>query len=303
VRVVSLLPSATETLAALGVDPVGVSHSCDYPPWVADRPTVTSTRIEYADRSSRDIDEQMSSVEGAVYDLDAGHLEALDPDLVVTQATCDVCAVEASAAVTAVESRGLDADVLTLDPHSVSDVLDDVRRVGDAVGRPAAADRLRSRLRDRIEGVRASVDGRDRPRTAVLDWTDPPIRGGHWVRDMVDLAGGDPTFQPDGPSTPVAWDDLRAYDPERILVAPCGFSTARAHDAATALAERTDWRGLAAAASGDVYAVDGNALFNRPGPRLVDSLAVLADCLHPERPGTGTDGWVRRVELPEPSWT
>ncbi|WP_251342228.1 ABC transporter substrate-binding protein [Haloplanus halophilus] len=299
-RVVSLLPSATETLAALGVDPVGVSHSCDYPPSVRDRPTVTGTRIEHENRSSREIDEQMGAVEGAVYDLHADRLEALDPDLVVTQATCDVCAVEASAAVDAVSSRGLDADVLTLDPHSLGDVLDDLRRIGAAVNRGDEAERLRERLRDRVESVRSSVDDRDRPRTALLDWTDPPIRGGHWVREMVRLAGGEASFQPDGPSEPVAWDDLRAYDPERLIVAPCGFPTERAHDAATTLAARTDWTGMSAAESGAVYAVDGNALFNRPGPRLVDSLELLADCLHPDRRGAspGTDARTRRVASP-----
>ncbi|RLM56514.1 cobalamin-binding protein [Halobellus sp. Atlit-31R] len=296
-RVVSLLPSATEILTALGVDPVGISHSCDYPPSVTDRPTVTSTVIDYEGRSSRAIDDQMQSIDGAVYDVRAELLESLDPDLVVTQATCDVCAVDSAAVHDAVERRDVDAEILTLDPHSFSDVLDDLRRVGAAVGREAEAERVRSQADERVDAVRRAVEGRERPRTAVLDWTDPPIRGGHWVRDLIRLAGGDPSFQPDGPSTPLRWARLRDYDPQRLLVAPCGFSTSRAAEAAAELATKPGWAELSAVRSGDVFAVDGNALVNRPGPRLVDSLEAFARCLHPEAVPADGDDWVRPVRL------
>jgi iron complex transport system substrate-binding protein len=296
VRVVSLLPSATEMLHVLGVDPVGVSHSCDHPPSVADRPTVTSTVVDHEGRSSRDIDEQMRSVDGAVYDVDGARLEALDPDLVVTQATCEVCAVDTSAVADAMADRGVDADLVTLDPHSFEDVLDDVRRLGAAVGRAADAEAFLARARERVREIRRRVDGRDRPRVAVLDWTAPPLRGGHWISDLVALAGGDPSFQPDGASEPVTWDTLRAYDPERLIVAPCGFPVSRAAEAASELATGVAWDDLAAVRSNAVFAVDGNALLNRPGPRLVDSLAVLAGCVHPEITPAETGGWVRRVD-------
>lgn len=305
-RVVSLIPSATELLAALGIDPVGVSHSCDHPPHVADRPRLTSTVIDYEDRSSGDIDEQMRSVDGAVYDLDADRLAALDPDLVVTQATCDVCAVDASEVYEAVDERDLDADVLALDPHSFDDVLADVRRVGAAVGRESEAESLLAGARRRVAAVETAVEGLDRPRTALLDWTDPLIRGGHWVGDMVSVAGGDDSFQPDGPSEPLRWDALLDYDPERLLVAPCGFSHERATDAVAELAAHPDWGSLAAVRSGHVYAVDGNALVNRPGPRLVDSLEVLAECIHPSvapvRSGGSarSPGWRRYSRLSKP---
>jgi iron complex transport system substrate-binding protein len=290
-------------LYALGVEPVGISHSCDYPPAITDRPAVTSTVIDYENRPSRDIDEQMESIDGAVYDVDEDRLEELDPDLVVTQSTCDVCAVESSAVFEAVERRDVDADVLTLDPHSFDDVLSDLRRIGAAVGKEAEAERVLSGARERVDAVLTSVDGLDRPRTAVLDWTDPLIRGGHWVRDVVRLAGGDESFQPDGPSEPIRWRDLREYDPERLIVAPCGFSTSRAHDAAAELASHAEWEHLTAVQSGHVYAVDGNALVNRPGPRLVESLEILAKCLHPDDVSVSSDGWVRRVELvPERSF-
>jgi iron complex transport system substrate-binding protein len=289
-RVATLLPSATETLFALGVEPVGVSHSCDHPPAARDLPTLTSTVVDHEGRSAADVDAQMRSVDGPVYDLDVGRLAALEPDLVVTQATCDVCAVDADAVHEAVASLDPPPEVLTLDPHSFEDVLGDVERIGAAVGECDAASALRADLRDRVDRVRERAAGavadESRPRTAVLDWTDPPIRAGHWVRDMVDIAGGDPSFQPDGASEPVAWGDVRAFDPERLVVAPCGFERARAIDAVGDLADRPGWRDLAAVADDRVYAVDGNALFNRPSHRLVDSLEALFVCLHPDHAET-----------------
>ena len=289
-RVASLLPSATETLFALGVEPIGVSHSCDHPPAARDLPTLTSTVIDHADRSAAEVDEQMREVDGAAYDLDEERLAALQPDLLVTQATCDVCAVDASEVRAAAERLDPAPDVLACDPHSFADALDDVVRIGEAVDATDAASALRGDLRDRVDAVREraerAVADEGRPRTAVLDWTDPPIRAGHWVRDMVEIAGGDPSFQPDGASEPVAWDGVRAYDPEALVVAPCGFERDRAVDAIADLADRPGWRDLAAVADDRAYAIDGNALFNRPSHRLVDSLEALFACLHPEHAAT-----------------
>ncbi|GAA0723800.1 iron complex transport system substrate-binding protein [Halorubrum trapanicum] len=289
-RVASLLPSATETLFALGVEPVGVSHSCDHPPAARERPTLTSTVVDHADRSAADIDEQMREVDGAVYELDEERLAALEPDLLVTQATCDVCAVDASEVRAAAARLDPEPDVLACDPHSFADALDDVVRIGEAVGEAAAASALRADCRERVDAVREraerAVAAEGRPRTAVLDWTDPPIRAGHWVRDMVELAGGDPSFQPEGPSEPVAWDDVRAADPEVLVVAPCGFDRERARDAVADLAARPGFDELRAVADDRAYAVDGNGLFNRPSHRLVDSLEALFACLHPDRAAT-----------------
>jgi len=301
-RVASLLPSATETLFALGVEPVGVSHSCDHPPAARELPTLTSTVVDYADRSAADIDEQMREVDGAVYDLDEERLAALDPDLLVTQATCDVCAVDASEVRAAAGRLDRAPDVLACDPHSFADALDDVVRIGEAVGAADAATALRADLRERVDAVReraerAVADG-GRPRVAVLDWTDPPIRAGHWVRDMVEIAGGDPSFQPDGPSEPVAWDDVREFDPEALVVAPCGFDRDRAVEAVGDLAARPGFDDLSAVGDGRAYAVDGNGLFNRPSHRLVDSLEALFACLHPEHAATAPNAHDRiaRVE-------
>ncbi|TKX80974.1 ABC transporter substrate-binding protein [Halorubrum sp. SD626R] len=292
-RVASLLPSATETLFALGVEPVGVSHSCDHPSAARDLPTLTSTAVDHEERSAAGVDAQMREVDGAVYDLDVDRLAALKPDLLVTQATCDVCAVDASAVRAAAASLDPEPDVLALDPHSFEDALDDAVRVGEAVGAEPAASDLRADLRERVDAIREraerAVADEGRPRTAVLDWTDPPIRAGHWVRDMVAIAGGDPSFQPDGASEPVAWTDVRAHDPETLVVAPCGFDRDRAVDAVGDLATRSGWRDLAAVAGERAYAVDGNALFNRPSHRLVDSLEALFACLHPDHAAAPPD--------------
>ncbi|TKX69090.1 ABC transporter substrate-binding protein [Halorubrum sp. SP9] len=306
-RVASLLPSATETLFALGVEPVGVSHSGDHPPAAHDLPTLTSTVVDHADRSAAEVDEQMRDVDGAVYDLDEDRLAALEPDLLVTQATCDVCAVDASEVRAAAARLDPEPDVLALDPHSFGDALDDVERIGAAVGAEAAASDLRADLRERVDAVREraerAVADAGRPRVAVLDWTEPPLRAGHWVRDMVELAGGDPAFQPDGPSEPVAWEDLRAHDPEALVVAPCGFDRDRAVDAVDDLAARPGSDEIAAVAEGRVYAVDGNGLFNRPSHRLVDSLEALFACLHPDHAATepGDRERIARVDAATPS--
>ena len=285
-RVVSLLPSCTEILFALGVKPIGVSHSCDHPEAVADIPTVTSTVIDYEDHTADEIDAQMQSVDGAVYDLHLDQLAALKPDLVVTQATCDVCAVDATQVHDAVTKLDTEPDVLTLDPHSFSDVIDDIQRVGDAINESEAATTLTTELQTTVKQIEATtetaVGTNGRPRTAVLDWTDPPIRAGHWVTEMIEQAGGDASFQPAGASEPVSWKQITEYDPEVLVVTPCGFERDRARDAIDDLKQRQGWEEMTAVTDGRVYAVDGNALFNRPSHRLIESLEVLQWCIHPE---------------------
>lgn len=288
-RVVSLLPSATELLYALDVDPVGVSHSCDHPPAARGKPTLTSTTVEYgSDRSPADIDDQVTAAAGPTYDLDRGTLRELDPDLVVTQGTCEVCAVDSSAVIAAVESLDLDCDVLTLDPHGLDDVLTDVTRVGEAVGDPERARTLEASLRRRVERVERTVGtagadgGAHRPTALLLDWPDPVFVGGHWVPDLLRAGGAEPVLHDDGSSRRVRWSDVREADPDRLFVAPCGFPLDRGLDSLEALRRRPGWDELAAVRAGDVFVLDGNGHVNRPGPRLVDSLEAIAGCLHPE---------------------
>lgn len=301
-RIVSLLPSCSEILFALGSEPVGVSHSCDHPPAVNDIPTVTSTIVDHEDHSAGEIDAQMQSVNGAVYDLHLERLAALQPDLVVTQATCDVCAVDASQVHEAVTQIDAEPDVLTLDPHSFSDVLDDIQRIGDTIGDAEAARTLTTQLRARVKQIEnraeTAVELNGRPRTAVLDWTDPPLRAGHWVNEMIERAGGDASFQPTGPSEPVRWETIRDYDPEILVVTPCGFERDRAIKAIDELREYEGWENVTAVENGAVYAVDGNALFNRPSHRLVESLSVLQRCIHPDAVDLSdtTQGYIRQPD-------
>jgi iron complex transport system substrate-binding protein len=284
-RVVTLLPSATEIAYALGVEPVGVSHECDYPPAARDLPAVEHSRVD-ADADSAEIDRQVREAdgEGGVYAIDRERLAALDPDLIVSQGICDVCAVDEVRVRTAVEELGLAAEVLTTDPHSLADVFADVERIGAAVGREEQAAELVDRLERRVEAVerRAAVADR-RPRVAVLDWTAPVMVAGHWIPGMVDLAGGRYGMAERGErSRPREWADLRSYDPEVLVVAPCGFGLEQTAENRTDLTDREGWADLTAVREGRVYAVDGHHYVNRPGPRLVDTLEFLAGVVHPE---------------------
>jgi len=284
-RVVSLLPSATEIVAALGVEPVATSHECDYPPSVADTPSVVDSRID-ADAASTEIDEQVraSADEGGVYRIDREALAAADPDVVVSQGICDVCAVDTVVVESAIEDLGLNCELVTTDPHSVGDVLSDIEAIGAALGREARASQLVADLRGRIDRVEAAAAERsERPTVAVLDWLEPPMVAGHWVPELVDLAGGEYGLaDPGEASTPREWNEIRAYDPEILIAAPCGFGLEQTAENRRDLLDREGWSELRAVRAGRVHALDGNHLMNRPGPRLVESLEALAALLHPE---------------------
>jgi iron complex transport system substrate-binding protein len=299
-RVVSLLPSATEIVYALGVEPVGVSHECDYPSAASDRPAVNRSRVD-PDAPSGEIDDQVSEAEqsGGVYEIDRETLAALDPDLVVSQGVCDVCAVDSVRVRAAVDDLGLDAEVLTTDPHSLADVLADIERIGAALDRTGRATELVDSLNERVEAVERGAGATERrPRVAVLDWTDPVMIAGHWIPGLVDLAGGRYGMAERGErSRPREWADVRAYDPEVLVVSPCGFGLDQTARNRTDLTDREGWADLTAVREGRVYAVDGNHYVNRPGPRLVDTLEFLAGILHPERFDTPPADAVRRFEL------
>ncbi len=284
-RVVSLLPSATEIVAALGVDPVATSHECDHPPSVADTPSVVESRID-ADASSAEIDEQVraSADDGGVYRIDRDALAAVDPDVVISQGICEVCAVDTVVVESAIEELGLDCELVTTDPHSVEDILSDIERIGDALDRSDRAGELIDDLRARIDRV-ATVANESpiEPTVAVLDWLEPPMVAGHWVPELVDLAGGEYGLaDPGDASTPREWDAIREYDPDVFVAAPCGFDIEQTFENRSDLTDRPGWPSLRAVRMNRVYAVDGHHLMNRPGPRVVDSLETLASLLHPD---------------------
>ncbi|MBV0903658.1 cobalamin-binding protein [Haloarcula salina] len=284
-RVVTLLPSATEIVYALGVEPVGVSHECDYPPAARERPSVNRSRVD-PEAASAEINEQVAAAEegDGVYAVDREALAELDPDLVVTQGVCDVCAVDHVLVAEAVAELGLDAEVLTLDVHSLDDLFESIHRVGSAIGRDERASALVADLRERVAAVEATAARAEtRPRVAVLDWLDPVMVAGHWIPEMVATAGGRYGLEDAGAhSRPREWEAVREYDPEVLVAAPCGFDVAQTRENLADLTERPGFDDLTAVREGRTYVVDGHHYVNRSGPRLVDTLEFLAALVHPE---------------------
>ena len=301
-RVVSLLPSATEIVYALGIEPVAVSHECDYPPEAAEKPAVNAARVDPS-ASSEEIDRQVLDAErdgGGVYELKLDALAAADPDLIVTQGLCDVCAVDEVLVEDAVANLELDCEILTTDPHSIEDVLEDIRRVGTATNREERAERLVADLRSRVDAVReAAARAEDRPRTLVLDWLDPVMTAGHWVPEMVELAGGECGL-PAETSTPRDWEAIREYDPEVLVAAPCGFDLEQTAENLADLTDRAGFEDLTAVREGRAYAMDGHQYMNRPGVRIVDSLEYLAALLHPDRFETPPSSAARPLDALRP---
>lgn len=285
--VVSLLPSATEICYSLGVQPVGVSHECDYPPAAREIPAVNDVRIDPS-ASSESINEQVADTadDGGVYEIHEDVLAELDPDVIITQGICDVCAVDRVYVADVVADLGLDARVLTTDPHSLADLYDDIHRIGEAVGRGEAAATVVADLKNRVNAIEqrtSAIEIDERPRVAVFDWMDPVMLAGHWVPELVSIGGGRYDLVEAGArSTPWEWADIREYDPEVIAVAPCGFGLEQAQENITDLTERPGWDDLAAVRDERVTILDGHHYVNRPGPRLVDAAAYLAGIVHPE---------------------
>lgn len=297
-RVVSLLPSATEIVYALGVEPVATSHECDHPPAAADLPSVVTSRID-AEASSAEIDEQVRCADesGGVYEIDRELLKAVDPDLVVAQGICDVCAVDTVAVESVIEDLGLECDLLTTDPHHLGDVFEDVRRIGAALEREADAAEFLDDLDARISRVLDRVpDGMERPSVAILDWLDPLMVAGHWVPEVVECAGGRYELaDPGDVSRPRRWDEIRAADPDVLVAAPCGFGVEQTIADLDALTERQGFDELAAVREDRVYAIDGHHLLNRPGPRLVDSIEALASVCLPDSNESSPTNYVRPI--------
>ena len=283
-RVVSLLPSATEILFAVGAgdEVVGVTFECDHPAQARTR-TIVSTSTLPEGLSPAEIDRHVAAAlhRGEdLYHLEAGALSGLDADLVVTQDLCAVCAVDVSVVDDALRHLGCTADVLTVDPHTLEEVLASIETIGRRTGREDAARALVTGLRARLAAVAAAVAGRPRPRMLVLEWTDPPFAPGHWLPEMVELAGGACVLGTAGEkSVRVPWEALAGAAPDVVVCAPCGYDLAGSAGLAAALLRRTP---SVLPEQVPVWAVDANASYARPGPRLVDGVEALAGILHPE---------------------
>jgi iron complex transport system substrate-binding protein len=281
VRIASLVPSATELLFALGVGDsvVAVTHECDYPPGVEQLPHLTRSVIPEGLEAGQ-IDEAVRERTGrgeALYELDQEVLEELDLDLIVTQAVCEVCAVSFDDVRAAAERLLTRPQVISLDPSTLGEVIADVPRLAEAAGVPEAGERLADELGERLEAVQEAVADAPRPRVAALEWLDPVYVGGHWVPQMIELAGGEDLLgMPGEKSRTAEWEEVESAAPQVVVSMPCGLY------AEEAAAETIRWRRHLGLLGARVVAVDAAAYFSRPGPRLVEGVELLGHLLHPE---------------------
>ncbi len=282
-RIASLVPSATEMLFALGLGDqvVAVTHECDYPPEAAGKRHLTRSLVP-GGLSAGEIDAAVRRLTGEgkhLYALDESTLSELNVDLIVTQALCEVCAVSYDDVVAVAARLESHPGVISLDPDDLGEVLHDVDRLGEVTGVSDRASELRSSLESRLAAVRSAVEGADRPTVLPLEWLDPPFTGGHWVPEMIEIAGGEALLCAHGGKCPTAeWDEIAAANPDVVIAMPCGWDARRARAEVEAHSGE-----ISATSAGRIWAVDGAASFSRPGPRLVDGTELLAHLLHPDR--------------------
>lgn len=288
-RIASFLASATEICVALGLQEqiVAISHECDWPPEVLDRPRLSRPRFDPAGLTSDEIDSALRATmaeHGSVYAVDEALLAELKPDLVLTQAVCDVCAVPTPGVREIVARHGIDAQVLSLDAHTVDDILESIVQVGAATGASGEAADVVASLRARIDNVREAVADVPRPRVLAIEWLAPPFAPGHWVPEMIDIAGGANLLgRPGAHSLETTWDAMASLDPDVLVIMPCGYgleATRIDAEAARVQLERVAPRAIADARA---FIVDGSSYFNRSGPRFVTGIEILAGLLHPDR--------------------
>ena len=280
-RILSLVPNATEILFAVGAGDsvVGVTHECDFPAAARLLPILTGSALTPG-MSAAEVDAAVAAQVGSgasLYTLDEARIAELAPDLIVTQELCPVCAVSTEQVDDAIRPLPRCPDLLSLDPRSVADVFKDIGTIGAATGHEAEARALVESLAERLAAVRARTAGRPRPRVVALEWLDPPFVGGHWVPEMIAAAGGEDVLaDPGAKSRRLTWEEIQAADPDLIVAMPCGFDAAGSQGQIDAIAGRPEWQALRAVRDGRVFAVDANGCFSRPGPRLVDGIEQLA---------------------------
>ncbi|MFI5353538.1 MAG: cobalamin-binding protein [Candidatus Binatales bacterium] len=306
-RVVTLLPSATEIVAALGFagQIVGRSHECDYPAEIADHAVCTAPRFK-VEGSSAEIDRRVNAIVRdalSVYSVDAAMLKRLNPDLIVTQSQCEVCAVsERDVEDALADWLGARPQIVSLKPNALSDIWDDIERVAIALGAPERGADLTRRLKARVSAIAdrsaqiTAAQISSRPAVACIEWIDPLMAAGNWMPELVAMAGGRNILGEAGKHSPrITFDELRAANPDAIVISPCGFKIDRTMAELPALIGRPGWADLKAVREGRVFVVDGNQYINRPGPRIVESLEILAELIHPStfRFGHESSGWRR----------
>ena len=295
-RIASLLPSSTEIVCALGFESalVARSHECDYPAAVRSLPAVTAPKFN-PDGRSYEIDQRVKAIlqeATSVYRIDADLLKTLAPDVIVTQAQCEVCAVSlAEVERVACEFLDVPARIISLEPNALADVFADFQRVADALGAPERGRALVTALRTRMAAIAERAAPLPKPTVATIEWIEPLMSAGNWMPELVEMAGGDNLFGVAGAHSPwLTWPELIAADPDVIVILPCGYDMSTTERELPALTEQPAWAALRAVQTGHVYIADGNQYFNRPGPRLAESLEILAEILHSEHFNYGHEG-------------
>ena len=287
-RIVSLLPSATEMVYALGLEDslVGVSHECDYPEGVKSKAKMIEPIFDTTKLSSERIDARVieSMRQGkSIYRIRFEELRRANPDLIITQELCDVCAIGAADVLEAVNRLGKPLKVLSLNPHTLEDVQDDIRKVAEATDRKEEAEQVIAQLNAKAERIKATTEVAGKTRVFCVEWLKPVMNAGHWVPEILEYAGGVDELATKGqPSTYVDWNHVLDYDPEVVVLMPCGFTTPRTIREATQFLTLPNAKQLSAVRNGLVYATDGHNYFSRSGPRLFDAIGILAHMLHPE---------------------
>ncbi len=287
-RIISLLPSATEIVYELGLgdDLVGVSHDCDWPPEVLEKPKL-SQAVVHSDMASAEIDQVVRERLHSglsVYHIDAELLQRLKPDLILTQELCEVCAPSFDEVRQAVKLLHERPQIVSLEPHTLDDIFDTILTVGEVTGRSGRAQDVVAQLRRRVLRIQEKIATvKNRPRVCCIEWLDPIMIGGHWVPQMVEYAGGEDWLGEVGqPSRYADWEEILTYNPDIIVLMPCGFSIERTLEEIELLTELEGWEELKAVKDNRVFIVEASAYFNRPGPRIVTGVEILAEIIHPE---------------------
>ena len=315
-KIVSLLPSATEIICALGLEEnlIGITHACDYPKSIRNRPALTASRISHETMSSAEIDHAVRSQldgHGSIYDLDERQLAALKPDLIVTQELCEVCAVSYKTVQKAAKIFAADATVVSLEPNTIADILDNVRTVGELCGVAERAETLVAELQNRLDRIRERISENEtnpkskiqnpkskRPKVFMLEWLEPPFAPGHWTPEQVEIAGGNCLLGEAGEkSHATTYEAIHESQPEVLVLIPCGYYISDIVRQLEQTVFPANWRELAAVKNDQVWALDASAYFSRPAPRVVDGAEILAKVFHPEIFGAPDEREAVRVRL------
>jgi iron complex transport system substrate-binding protein len=302
-KIASLLPSATEIVYALGLgdDLIGVTDECDYPPDAVTKPVISRSALPQGRiQTPREIDEAVRAKvgsDGQLYILDRELLRREQPDVILTQDLCRVCAVPSGQVKQALDQLGLpDARVVSLDPHTLEDVVAQIDAVGAILDRADRASSITATMRDRIAKVRETAKRVPTVSVFALEWSDPPFAAGHWIPDMIEITGGTPVLAEKGqPSREVAWHEVRVAAPEVTVFMPCGYYLEEAEEEADGFLNQAEFADTPAARNGNVYAVDATSYFSRPGPRIVDGLEILAWAVHPDSYPPPADGTIAKL--------